>query len=254
MEVLEMSQMVQEMMTVEGDGGSGFVWTSSTASNVPSGYSVPTKYYLTNASTKAGNTSFENTSGGTETGHSGNGYAKITPITVTGPSATTSTEETSDNEPEYEKVGLLNHYDGINNTGNGHSSTATRWKDLSGNNRDISTISGSIGDNYIGLNGTQSMQVPLSGNFTDMTVELTVSDVETRDTTLFNAYGAYTRLISTHVPWSDNCIYFDSSQNASNYERINKVVDFDKSQKHTITFIKSTIEGQSIYIDGNLWT
>ena len=33
---------------------------------------------VTNASTKAGNTSFTSTSGGTETGHSGNGYARIT--------------------------------------------------------------------------------------------------------------------------------------------------------------------------------
>lgn len=61
-----------------GGGGSGFVWTSSTASNVPSGYGVSTAYYLTNASTKSGNTTFESTSGGTETGHTGNGYAKIT--------------------------------------------------------------------------------------------------------------------------------------------------------------------------------
>lgn len=74
-----------------GGGGSGFVWTSSTASNVPSGYSVPTKYYLTSASTKAGNASFESTSGGKETGHTGNGYAKITPVTVTGSSSTTTT-------------------------------------------------------------------------------------------------------------------------------------------------------------------
>lgn len=61
-----------------GGGGSGFVWTASTASNVPSGYSVSSNYYLTDASTIAGNTSFESPTGGTETGHSGNGYAKIT--------------------------------------------------------------------------------------------------------------------------------------------------------------------------------
>ncbi len=62
-----------------GGGGSGFVWTSSTASNVPSGYSVATKYYLADASTVNGNTSFTTTDGtSTETGHSGNGYAKIT--------------------------------------------------------------------------------------------------------------------------------------------------------------------------------
>lgn len=73
-----------------GGGGSGFVWTSSTASNVPSGYSVPTKYYLTNAATYAGNTSFESTSGGTETGHSGNGYARITLISGTAETTTTT--------------------------------------------------------------------------------------------------------------------------------------------------------------------
>lgn len=62
-------------------GGSGFVWTSETKGNVPSGYTVNEKYYLKSAFTKAGNASFTNTTGtGTETGHSGAGFAKITPI------------------------------------------------------------------------------------------------------------------------------------------------------------------------------
>ena len=59
-------------------GGSGYVYTSSTASNYPSGNLLTSTYYLTNAATLAGNTSFTSTSGGTETGHSGDGYAKIT--------------------------------------------------------------------------------------------------------------------------------------------------------------------------------
>ena len=59
-------------------GGSGYVYTSSTASNYPSGNLLTSTYYLTNAATVGGNTSFASTSGGTETGHSGNGYAKIT--------------------------------------------------------------------------------------------------------------------------------------------------------------------------------
>lgn len=113
-------------------GGSGFVWTSATSSNVPSGYSVSTSYYLTNASTYSGNTSFTSTSGGTETGHSGNGYAKITPVTITGSPSTTSS--TKPEQPQYIKEGLILHYDAINNTGNGHSNTTTTWKDLSGNN------------------------------------------------------------------------------------------------------------------------
>lgn len=57
-------------------GGSGFVNTAASAGNRPSGY---TGLQLDSGETKAGNTSFPNTSGsGTETGHSGNGYAKIT--------------------------------------------------------------------------------------------------------------------------------------------------------------------------------
>ena len=59
-------------------GGSGYVYTSSTASNYPSGNLLTSTYYLTDAATLAGNTSFTSTSGGTETGHSGDGYAKIT--------------------------------------------------------------------------------------------------------------------------------------------------------------------------------
>lgn len=61
-----------------GGGGSGYVYTSSTASNYPSGCLLNSSYYLSNASTTAGNASMPATSSGTETGHSGNGYARIT--------------------------------------------------------------------------------------------------------------------------------------------------------------------------------
>ena len=54
------------------------MYTSSTASYYPSGCLLNSSYYLSNAATYAGNTSFTSTSGGTETGHSGNGYARIT--------------------------------------------------------------------------------------------------------------------------------------------------------------------------------
>ena len=61
-----------------GGGGSGYVYTSSTAASYPSGVKLNSSYYLTNASTVAGNTSFTDNSGSTVTGHSGNGYARIT--------------------------------------------------------------------------------------------------------------------------------------------------------------------------------
>lgn len=58
-------------------GGSGFVNTAANASSRPSGY---TGLQLDSGTTTAGSSSFPSTSGGTETGHSGNGYARITVI------------------------------------------------------------------------------------------------------------------------------------------------------------------------------
>lgn len=61
-----------------GGGGSGYVYTSSTASNYPSGCLLDSSYYLTDAATIAGDQSFNDPDGNTETGHSGNGYVRIT--------------------------------------------------------------------------------------------------------------------------------------------------------------------------------
>lgn len=56
-------------------GGSGFVNTAANAGYRPSGY---TGLQLDSGSTKDGSTSFPSPGGGSETGHSGNGYARIT--------------------------------------------------------------------------------------------------------------------------------------------------------------------------------
>ncbi len=77
-EIIEQIVPAQDLQQQVVAGGSGFVWTSETSSSVPSGYRVSTSYYLSNASTVSGDKSFESITGGTETGHIGNGYAKIT--------------------------------------------------------------------------------------------------------------------------------------------------------------------------------
>jgi len=61
-------------------GGSGYVYTASTAGSYPSGCTLNSSYYLSSAQTYAGNTSFVSPTGGNETGHAGNGYARITTI------------------------------------------------------------------------------------------------------------------------------------------------------------------------------
>ena len=65
-----------------GGGGSGYVYTSSTASNYPSGCLLNSSYYLTDASTIAGSTSFTSPSGSSETGHAGDGYIRITILQI----------------------------------------------------------------------------------------------------------------------------------------------------------------------------
>lgn len=65
---------------IPGGGGSGYVYISSTASNYPSGCLLNSSYYLSDAKTIAGNNSFISPTGSFETGHSGNGYCRITVI------------------------------------------------------------------------------------------------------------------------------------------------------------------------------
>lgn len=79
--VVEVVGMVAVILQIMLDGGSGYVYTSSTVSSYPSGCKLNSSYYLTDAQTIAGNQSFPNVAGtGNETGHSGNGAAKITPV------------------------------------------------------------------------------------------------------------------------------------------------------------------------------
>ena len=75
--------------TCSGGGGSGWIFTESTYNTWRSGNSTDAnqyllkdhpEYYLTNAQTITGNTSFTSPTGSNETGHSGNGYARITAL------------------------------------------------------------------------------------------------------------------------------------------------------------------------------
>lgn len=67
-----------------GGGGSGFVLTSATAGNAPSGYRLGSAYYLTDAETKtgydSGNPITEPDGTTAENGHLGGGYIRITVI------------------------------------------------------------------------------------------------------------------------------------------------------------------------------
>ena len=63
-------------------GGSGYVYTSSTASNYPSGNKLNSNYYLTDTKIYDGNTSFEDINGKLGKGNSGDGYVRISQIII----------------------------------------------------------------------------------------------------------------------------------------------------------------------------
>lgn len=65
-------------------GGSGYVYTFNTASNYPDGCLLNKTYYLNDISIIAGNNEITSPEGETETGHSGDGYVRITILKVKG--------------------------------------------------------------------------------------------------------------------------------------------------------------------------
>lgn len=74
----------------------------------------------------------------------------------------------------YVQDGLIMYYDGINNTGNGHSNTTTKWKDLSGNNND-GTINGSVWEeNSLNFDGIDDWVNCGEMNYSNVTIEAVV--------------------------------------------------------------------------------
>lgn len=65
-----------------GAGGSSYVYSEGTASfNSTVQSNLGSAYYMTSTTTSSGSSTFSNTAGtGLETGHSGNGYVKITTL------------------------------------------------------------------------------------------------------------------------------------------------------------------------------
>lgn len=82
-EVAEPTTMILILMDVGVEEAAGYVYTSSTAKIIPNGCLLNSTHYLTNAKTIAGNKSFKSPTGKNKTGHTGNGFCRITNLTPT---------------------------------------------------------------------------------------------------------------------------------------------------------------------------
>lgn len=94
-----------------GGGGSGWVWTGA---NAPTGFLLDSAHQLSNASTKAGNTSFTGPTGSSETGHTGDGYARITVLELF-PQEPDTPENFRQTAQDYFSIGLA--WDAVECTG-----------------------------------------------------------------------------------------------------------------------------------------
>lgn len=218
-----------------GGGGSGFVWTSSTASSVPSGYSVSSSYYLTDATTYAGNTSFASTSGSTETGHSGAGYARITLVSGTKKTEITETTNRWNNIEDQKASGT---FTGSFNY-NGKIITET---DTKGNKITHKEHVGLNYVEYIESTGTQWIDTGItSSNNTRIEMELAFTEnsstygiMGSRISTSAEAYNMF--LISGDIRWD----YYKSRTATSGSYTVNNKVTIKQTDTQTTFTIGET--------------
>lgn len=210
-----------------GGGGSGFVCTS--ASRPSSGYYVDSKYNLTSATTYAGSSSFTSTSGGTETGHSGNGYAKITLVSGTA----TETVQTTTTVTGIRWNGILEsaNFD--------YGDKYIKETDLKNNiveHRKINTVE------YIEGTGTQWIDTGItSSNNTRIEMELAFTEnsstygiMGSRISTNAEAYNMF--LISGDIRWD----YYKSRTKTSGSYTVNNKVTIKQTDTQTTFTIGGT--------------
>lgn len=183
----------------------------------------------------------------------------------------------------YVQDGLMLHYDGINNTGNGHSEDAEVWKDLSGNGND-GTLNGT---NYLeasgwkekclkmdGVNDWIDTGLPANTTFTpnsDFTMSITVafntisnagtSDIVTEDGdtgTLFGGMGSNGGygIFWTTKKTDNKTINIESGareQDTENYI-FNKAKVVNANEKVNFVFSYSKIDKKlRVYLNGELF-
>ena len=168
-------------------------------------------------------------------------------------------------EEGYSYASLQVHYDGINNTGNGHSNSITTWKDLSGNGNYGEIAGGTILEDAVhitataGANGDSSTYVKTHNNVAINTASnLTVSMVfEMTDLNEYNATGM-TTLFSTgsssslanylvlHNNNANNKLYIDIGGTSARKELCD-LLEYKRTYSITLVFSNNTL---NFYIDG----
>ena len=165
-----------------------------------------------------------------------------------------TSEPTISFESNYLNSNLIMHYDGRNNTGNGYSSNATSWVDLSGNNRN-GTLTGGIW-NSLGLSfDGNDDNVYIGNQLKDLfknnnTVEINVRfDVLSARDVLFGNYDVSNNINYEKTTTNGVRTYV----NAGKYDNNIASMYTSTTEVYTTTFVWDKINGKILlYINGIL--
>lgn len=156
----------------------------------------------------------------------------------------------------YVKSGLVLCYDGINNTGTGHSAVASTWADLSGSNNDGTLTSATWGTEKLVLDGIDDFvnagNIGLTDN-TSFSYEVTLKLAETQQMKVImgqhtNGNGGSALGIDDS---ESNKLKFHLNTYGSH--RINSTITLNDNKKHHIIATYNAVESKLyLYIDGSL--
>lgn len=156
-------------------------------------------------------------------------------------------------QKEYVTDGLLLYYDALNNTGTGHSNSATTWKDLSGNGNDGVITGGTWENNSLkfttsnknnGVKTADNFPIDFSNTF-DITFKLSdVSSVET----LFGARTTTTNGFMLFNYNTNNALTLDTKGSSTRVVLGDRLVE-NKTYNVTVTFSGTTVK---LYVNGQL--
>lgn len=168
------------------------------------------------------------------------------------------TMKNQEETPTYVSDGLILYYDAINNTGNGHSSTTTTWKDLSGNGNDLTlsnfdnTETSGWSENAINFDGIDDF-----GTIT--TLAQTLQGDVTISTRIYSQNANNYRGIYGNHQGTDNGVSGILAQYQDGLMRIgynSNIVDLNyetvTNKELTLTVQMGTSIGTKVYINGNL--
>lgn len=208
-----------------GGGGSGYVYTSSTASSYPSGCLLNSSYYLTNAQTIAGNTTFASPTGTNETGHTGNGYIRITVIKTSSGNTLVKVPQTLPS--------TYNPIEYLQLTGTQYINTGAIVDSNTGFDITFEVLNGQSGDPYYNLFGVRGNDSSGGTGETQNFFRIDTIAVDSNSGTEFK-YGS--------------TVYNSGIKNTSkiNIKLLNKV--YTKPDGSTITVVGTITTGLSMYI------